>query len=40
MIPNSIITELKDCANTIADTDIRMQEIYNKLEKLEDKRDD
>lgn len=35
-IPASIINELQKCAETIAETDFKMQEIYNELEKLDD----
>lgn len=34
-IPPSIVMELQKCAETIAETDLKMQEIYNELEKLE-----
>lgn len=34
-IPSSIIQELKECAETIASTDLKMQRIYSSLENLE-----
>ena len=34
-IPSSIIRELKECAETIASTDLKMQKIYSSLETLE-----
>ena len=32
-VPDSIATELKDCSDVIANTDQRMQNIYNTLKK-------
>ncbi|MGM9972900.1 MAG: GTP pyrophosphokinase family protein [Clostridiaceae bacterium] len=35
-IPSSIVQELKECAETIASTDLKMQRIYSALENLEE----
>ena len=30
-IPESVARELKECADTIAETDVRMQDIHNQV---------
>ncbi len=39
-VPQSIVEELRDCANVITETDYKMQEIFKALQKVEDKVDE
>ena len=38
-VPQSIVDELRDCANVITETDYKMQEIFKALQKVGDKVD-
>ncbi len=39
-VPQSIVDELRDCANVITETDYKMQEIFKALQKVGDKVDE